>query len=41
MIIREFKRPDIKRILEIEMKSFKDPYPASIILDIYNLGQDF
>ena len=41
MIIREFKRPDIKRILEIEMKSFKDPYPASIILDIYNLGAGF
>jgi ribosomal-protein-alanine N-acetyltransferase len=41
MIIREFKRPDIKRILEIEMKSFKDPYPASIIIDIYNLGAGF
>lgn len=41
MIIREFKRPDVKRILEIEMESFKDPYPASIIIDIYNLGAGF
>lgn len=41
MIIRTFKRPDVKRILEIEMESFKDPYPASIIIDIYNLGAGF
>jgi len=41
MIIREFKRPDIKRVLEIEMESFKDPYPASILIDIYNLGAGF
>ncbi len=41
MIIREFKRPDIKRVLEIEIESFEDPYPPSIIIDIYNLGAGF
>ena len=41
MIIREFRRLDIKRILEIEMEAFKDPYPANIILDVYNLGAGF
>ena len=41
MIIREFKRPDIKRVLDIEMASFSDPYPANILIDIYNLGAGF
>ena len=41
MIIREFKRPDVKRVLEIEMASFNDPYPANILVDIYNLGAGF
>lgn len=41
MIIREFKRPDVKRVLEIEMASFSDPYPANILVDIYNLGAGF
>ncbi|MCE5214297.1 MAG: ribosomal protein S18-alanine N-acetyltransferase [Methanobacterium sp.] len=41
MIIREFRRPDINRVLEIEQKSFKDPYPVNILLDIYNLGAGF
>ena len=41
MIIREFKRLDVKRILEIEIESFKDPYPASILMDVYNLGAGF
>ncbi|MEN4006918.1 MAG: ribosomal protein S18-alanine N-acetyltransferase [Methanobacteriaceae archaeon] len=41
MIIREFKRPDIKRVLEIEVDSFKDPYPPNILIDIYNLGAGF
>ena len=41
MIIRAFKRPDVKRVLEIEMESFDDPYPASILIDIYNLGAGF
>ncbi len=41
MIIREFKRPDIKRVLEIETASFSDPYPANILVDIYNLGAGF
>jgi [ribosomal protein S18]-alanine N-acetyltransferase len=41
MLIREFKRPDVKRVLEIEFKSFKDPYPSHILLDIYNLGAGF
>ena len=41
MIIREFRRQDINRVLEIEEASFKDPYPVSILLDIYNLGAGF
>jgi ribosomal-protein-alanine N-acetyltransferase len=41
MIIREFKRPDVKRVLEIEKASFSDPYPANILVDIYNLGAGF
>ena len=41
MIIREFRRPDINRVLEIEETSFKDPYPVNILLDIYNLGAGF
>lgn len=41
MIIREFKRPDIKRVLEIETAAFNDPYPPSILIDIYNLGAGF
>lgn len=41
MIIREFRRQDIKRVLEIEKASFKDPYPANVLLDIYNMGAGF
>lgn len=41
MIIREFRIPDLKRILEIEEMSFDDPYPPSILKDIYNLGAGF
>ena len=41
MIIREFKRPDIKRVLEIETEAFNDPYPPTILIDIYNLGAGF
>ena len=41
MIIREFKRQDVKRVLEIEKASFDDPYPANILVDIYNLGAGF
>jgi len=41
MIIREFKRQDIKRVLEIEKASFDDPYPPNILIDIYNLGAGF
>jgi len=41
MIIREFKRQDIKRVLDIEKASFNDPYPATILIDIYNLGAGF
>lgn len=41
MIIREFKRPDLKRVLEIELSSFNDPYPANVLVDIYNLGAGF
>ncbi len=41
MIIREFKRPDLKKVLEIELSSFDDPYPANVLVDIYNLGAGF
>ena len=41
MIIREFKRQDLKRVLEIELTSFNDPYPANVLVDIYNLGAGF
>lgn len=41
MIIRNFKPQDIKRVLEIEKMSFKDPYPSGILLDIYNIGAGF
>jgi len=41
MIIREFRRPDIKRVLEIEESSFDDPYPSSVLVEIYNLGAGF
>ncbi|MEG3224500.1 MAG: ribosomal-protein-alanine N-acetyltransferase [Methanobacteriales archaeon Met13] len=41
MIIREFRRPDVKMVLEIEVSSFKDPYPSHILMDIYNLGAGF
>jgi ribosomal-protein-alanine N-acetyltransferase len=41
MLIREFRRQDINRVLEIEEASFKDPYPVSILLDIYNIGAGF
>ncbi|MGC9517203.1 MAG: ribosomal protein S18-alanine N-acetyltransferase [Methanomicrobiales archaeon] len=41
MIIREFRLPDLKRVLEIEKMSFDDPYPASILKDIYNMGAGF
>ncbi len=41
MLIRDFKRPDIKRVLEIETAAFDDPYPPSILIDIYNLGAGF
>ena len=41
MMIREFKRSDLKRVLEIELASFNDPYPANVLVDIYNLGAGF
>ncbi|MBU4536328.1 MAG: ribosomal protein S18-alanine N-acetyltransferase [Euryarchaeota archaeon] len=41
MIIREFRIPDLKRILEIEEMCFDDPYPPSILKDLYNLGAGF
>jgi [ribosomal protein S18]-alanine N-acetyltransferase len=41
MIIREFKRQDLKRVLEIELASFDDPYPANVLVDIFNLGAGF
>ena len=41
MIIREFKRQDLKRVLEIELSSFDDPYPSNVLVDIYNWGLVF
>lgn len=41
MTVREFRRPDIKRVLQIEIEAFQDPYPPSILIDIYNLGAGF
>ncbi len=41
MLIREFRLPDLKRVLEIEKMSFDDPYPPHILKDIYNLGAGF
>jgi len=41
MKVREFRRLDIKRVLEIEEASFKDPYPVNILMDVYNLGAGF
>lgn len=41
MIIREFKRPDLKRVLEIELSFFDDPYPSNVLVDLYNLGAGF
>ncbi len=41
MIIREFRRSDIKRVLEIETEAFNDPYPPSILIDVFNLGAGF
>ena len=41
MLIREFKRPELKRVLEIESSSFDDPYPANVLVDLYNLGAGF
>jgi [ribosomal protein S18]-alanine N-acetyltransferase len=41
MIIREFKLPDLKRVVEIEETSFDDPYPPNILRDIFNLGAGF
>jgi len=41
MMIREFRRQDINRVLEIEEESFKDPYPVDILIDIFNLGAGF
>ncbi|MCK9150356.1 ribosomal protein S18-alanine N-acetyltransferase [Methanobacterium alcaliphilum] len=41
MIIREFKLPDLKRVIEIEKMSFDEPYPPHILKDIFNLGAGF
>jgi ribosomal-protein-alanine N-acetyltransferase len=41
MIIREFRLPDLKRVIEIEEMSFDDPYPPNILKDIFNLGAGF
>lgn len=41
MIIREFRLSDLKRVVEIEEMSFDEPYPPSILKDIFNLGAGF
>ncbi len=41
MIIREFRLSDLKKVVEIEEMSFDEPYPPSILKDIFNLGAGF
>lgn len=41
MIIREFRLSDLKRVVEIEVMSFDEPYPPHILKDIFNLGAGF
>jgi len=41
MIIREFRLSDLKRVIEIEEMSFDEPYPPSILKDVFNLGAGF
>ncbi len=41
MIIRDFKLSDLDRILSIEFEEFNDPYPANMILQLYDLGAGF
>ena len=41
MIIREFTLSDLPRVVEIENECFTEPYPESILKDIYNFGAGF
>ena len=36
-IVRKFKPMDLKRVYEIECKSFKDPYHVMFLLSLYEL----
>ena len=38
--IRDLKPGDMKAILDIEYRSFKDPYPLSLLNHLYNLHPD-
>ena len=37
MVIREFNIKDLRRVYEIERKSFKDPYHPLFLLELYDL----
>lgn len=41
IIITEFTLPDLPRVVEIETECFSEPYPKSILKDIYNFGAGF
>lgn len=41
IIIKEFTLPDLPRVVEIETECFSEPYPKSILKDIYNFGAGF
>ncbi len=38
--VRDLKRGDMRAILDIEHRSFKDPYPLSLLNHLYNLHPD-
>lgn len=41
MIIREFQYSDLKKVYEIEVMSFSEPYDIEILLKLFDLGVGF
>jgi ribosomal-protein-alanine N-acetyltransferase len=41
MIIREFQYSDLKKVYEIEVMSFSEPYDVEILLKLFDLGVGF
>ena len=41
MIVREFRPRDLKRVVEIEVMSFDDPYPPQLLRYLYDIGAGF